>query len=145
SRRDLARATWSTPAQGFHVQDWYAVWAESEIGLYLGDVKAPYAAFPACWAGLERSFHTRVQTIRAAALWTSGRLAHVAGDARRARWCTRRLLREGVDYARCWGQLLAAGSARSEDDRDAARVRLGEAIGLAERNSEGLRLDSSHR
>ena len=134
ARRDLGNATWSPPSRGFHVQHWYAAWAEAELGLYLGHSSDALRSFPETWRGLERSFHTRIQTLRATALWTFGRLA-LASDVKdaRAAWSARRLGGEGVAYARAWSLLLGAAMELGRGQREAAVGMLREAIDVAER------------
>jgi hypothetical protein len=142
-RAALDAATWPIPKGAYHIQNWYAWRAGSELALYEGGDLAPLLAEQ---AALGRSMLTRVQTIRTESLWILGRLllsgADPAADVpRRVTAIAARLEKEDVRYAAAWAKCLRAGAAPSPDTWRAAHAAAADArmdlVAAAARLREG--------
>ena len=143
----LDAAAWTPPDGEYHIQHWYEWLARAELALYRGDVAE--ARFAPGFAALERSLLTRNQMLRAAAIWTRGRLAlaeaattenrkrraRLQAIARRA--CDR-LRRERTSYVDVFVSLLEGALAAQEGDAARARARFDEAARAA--REQGRRL-----
>jgi len=118
-----AMAAWS--AQGYHVQHWYQLIAETQIDLYQGDGERAYQRFVAGWPALRRSLLLQMQHTRIVAVHLRGRAALAGGlvatgseriaRLRLARECADRL-RRGTGWGRAMAALLYAGIERAEGD-----------------------------
>lgn len=159
AERDLESTTWSPPEGGYHLQHWWELEARTELALYRQRVPSDIEGLRHGFDGLSGSLLLRIQFVRANSRWVWGRLnlALARGESEpraalaEARRAGKRLLSEGVGYAKAWGLLLFAGvAAQTTDDKtvdllssaiavaekadmpllaEAARVRLGERIG----------------
>jgi hypothetical protein len=124
ARRDLSRTTWEPPYHTYHLQHWYRVRAETEIGMYEGRLD-DLGEWQDNLQALRRSLLTRIQTTRAESMWLGGRLSLHHADATRStsdlalasvRQAARGLQNERVPYAAAWaGMLLAAVAYRTGD------------------------------
>ncbi len=118
-----AMAAWS--AQGYHIQHWYQLIAETQIDLYQGDGERAYQRFVAGWPALRRSLLLQMQHTRIVAVHLRGRAALAGGLAARgserterirlARQCADRL-RRGTGWGGAMAALLYAGIAQAEGD-----------------------------
>ena len=72
-------AAWS--AQGYHIQHWYELIAETQIDLYQGDGERAYRRFVAGWPALRRSLLLQMQHTRHVAVHLRGRAALAGGLA----------------------------------------------------------------
>ena len=109
-----AMAAWS--AQGYHIQHWYQLIAETQIDLYQGDGEKAYQRFVAGWPALRRSLLLQMQHTRIVAVHLRGRAALAGGlrhgeprrDARSARARADRL-RKGTGWGGAMAALLLCG------------------------------------
>jgi hypothetical protein len=116
-----AMAAWS--AQGYHIQHWYQLIAETQIDLYQGDGERAYQRFVAGWPALRRSLLLQMQHTRIVAVHLRGRAALAGGLSatgnertarlRLARECANRL-RRGTGWGRAMASLLYAGIEQAE-------------------------------
>jgi tetratricopeptide (TPR) repeat protein len=140
AQADEAMSEWSKG--GFHLEHYYELLARAHALLYDGRAREAYAYVLARWPALRRSLlsltiqSTRIQTLHARA--RSAIAAAEEGGADRATLLrdaatmSRRIEREGVEWAAPWAKLLRAGIAtggatRGEGDERAAAL-LREAI-----------------
>lgn len=144
ARRDVERVRWLPPANGYHLQNWYAESARAEIALYAGDGRAGLARFRDVWRKLGRSFILRMRIHRHAATYAFVRLLVLVASERETpesertammREAKRRLA--GLDdpdvaFARVWHGLMAGALAHLEGDDARARTSLRAARALAD-------------
>ena len=123
-----AMAAWS--AQGYHIQHWYQLIAETQIDLYQGDGARAHQRFVAGWPALRRSLLLQMQHTRIVAIHLRGRAALAGGLSaagsertarlRLARECANRL-RRGTGWGSAMAALLYAGVEQAEGhDAEAA-------------------------
>jgi tetratricopeptide (TPR) repeat protein len=131
-----ASARWSR--QGFHVQHWFELLAQTQLDLYCGQGRAAHARVAKRWAGLARSMLLRVQLVRIEALHLRARsaLAALGDDAsdrggllREAARAARRLAQERTPMAAALAALVRAGLAAAAGDTGAALTSLRTATG----------------
>ncbi len=134
-----AFARW--PVRYDQLQGLNATTGEVLSRLYLGDARRAYEVITSRWRTFERAFLLRVQTLRTVSLCNRVRPTLALAAERRdealvraAEADARRLLREGVAYAACEGQLAMAGVARlrGQDERELA------ALEALERTAESI-------
>ncbi|HSY41525.1 MAG TPA: protein kinase [Polyangia bacterium] len=116
-----AMAAWS--AQGYHIQHWYQLIAETQVDLYRGDGESAYQRFVAGWPALRRSLLLQMQHTRIVAIHLRGRAALAGGLSatgsertarlRLARECANRL-RRGSGWGCAMAALLHAGIEQAE-------------------------------
>jgi hypothetical protein len=126
---------WS--AQGYHIQHWYQLIAETQIDLYQGDGERAYQRFVAGWPALRRSLLLQMQHTRIVAVHLRGRAALAGGlcatgneratRLRLARECANRL-RRGTGWGSAMAALLYAGIEKAEGDDSEAAAWIGRAI-----------------
>ncbi|HVZ87780.1 MAG TPA: AAA family ATPase, partial [Polyangia bacterium] len=146
ARREVheAMAVWS--AQGYHIQHWYQLIADTQIDLYEGDGAGAHRRFEEGWPALRRSLLLQMQHTRNVALHLRGRAALAGalasdGSTREARLRVARGSSRKI-APRGWGAamttLLEAGIARAEHRDAEATAGLGRAI--EQTGSHGLAL-----
>jgi hypothetical protein len=137
---DLDQSAWAAPAEGFHLQQWYELWARTECALYQGNALTAYDRLDPQFVALSRSLLLMVELVRVFAYWLRGRLALACAErapeqrrfVRVARQCSRRLRKIKPEYAQIGAAGIEAAIARQAgDDRLAVRL-LGEVSGRAE-------------
>jgi hypothetical protein len=119
ARREVEEAmrAWST--QGYHIQHWYQLIADTQTDLYEGDGEGAHRRLSAGWPALRRSMLLQVQHTQTVAVHLRGRAALAgagggtsgAAKAERlalARRCALRL-RRGTGWGAAMGALLLAG------------------------------------
>jgi serine/threonine protein kinase len=122
---------WST--QGFHVQHWYALIAESHVALYRGDAEQALALLTRRWSELVRSHLLRVHHTRVVALHLRARAAlHAACQSSGARRS------ELLSAARRDAQAL-----RRKDEQGGWARLLAELIELGSANCEGMPVEAT--
>jgi hypothetical protein len=126
ARADAATAMRGWSADGYHVQHWYELIAQTQVDLYSGDGPAAHARVTAGWPALRRSNLLRMQHTRIVATHLRARAALAAAAAadahtgRRAsllalaRSASARLERERNGWATAFSALLNAGVDRLE-------------------------------
>ncbi len=134
---NLALASWTPPADTFHLQHWYELEAQVERSLYAGAATAALAAQRETFAELDGSLLRRVQTVRATSRWLLGRL-HLAaaqetgsGDLQLVARLCRQLDRERTPYADVFASMLRAALARQRGSGDEAATHLRAAMSQA--------------
>jgi hypothetical protein len=123
ARREAREAMAAWSAQGYHIQHWYDLIAETQIDLYQGDGERAYLRFVAGWPALRRSLLLQMQHTRHVAVHLRGRAALAGGLAaagaertarlRLARACADRL-RRGAGWGSAMAALLYAGIEQAE-------------------------------
>ncbi|MEO6772436.1 MAG: protein kinase [Kofleriaceae bacterium] len=131
--KELERATWVPPADGFHVQHFHELVGWVEICLYRGSIDER-AQLADRFGRLERSLLTRISSIRVATCYARGRLA-IAGHlpAAEASRSARMLAAERNLQGNVWALVLDAcgAAAGAEPDAAARFVRAAEAAAQA--------------
>jgi hypothetical protein len=122
ARREAREAMAAWSAQGYHIQHWYQLIAETQIDLYEGDGEGAHRRFEAGWPALRRSRLLQMHHTRNVAIHLRGRAAlagALAGDGaaragrlRVARQAAGKLTRGG--WGGAMSTLLEAGIARAE-------------------------------
>ncbi|HLK39288.1 MAG TPA: AAA family ATPase, partial [Polyangiaceae bacterium] len=134
-----AMARWSR--RGFFVQHWYAMLAEVDIHLYLGDGAAAYERLQRDAASLKKSLLLNLQTVRAMTHYLRGRCSlasleasHAQRSARLAdaRRRARALEREGMGWTAPLAAIVGAGVANASGDAEKAVTLLREAARSAD-------------
>lgn len=139
ARRDGAEAAREWSADGFHLQHYnFEIFVDGQISVYLGEPAIAHRRITERWPVLRASLLTVIQHLRIEAIHVRARCALAAAlDARgseRADWLSsarrdaRRIAREVAPWARGWVELLRAGIAAVDGDRDRAVGRLREAV-----------------
>jgi serine/threonine protein kinase len=123
ARRETREAMAAWSAQGYHIQHWYELIAETQIDLYQGEGEEAYRRFVAGWPALRRSLLLQMQHTRNVAVHLRGRAALAGGIAaggaertarlRLARACANRL-RHGSGWGGAMAALLFAGIEQAE-------------------------------
>jgi hypothetical protein len=122
---------------GFQVEHFWEMLANGQTDLYAGDAEGAYARVAAAWKPLASSLLLRVQLSRIEALHLRGRVALAAARlpaadraalVASARRDARRCIREDMAWSTPLGQLLEAGAAAVEGERDRAMTALEHAI-----------------
>jgi tetratricopeptide (TPR) repeat protein len=146
-----AMAQWSH--RGFLLQHWYAMRAEADIELYVGEPRRAHARVLRDARALNRSFLLVAQFVRVSHSYLLARCAIAcvaaaeAGTSasrrhlRQGRRLASRLKRERLPHAAALSALLQAGIASVEGDRDRAVRSLREAIELSERATLGVHVE----
>jgi hypothetical protein len=131
ARREAEEAIRAWSPQGYHIQHWYGLMAQTQIDLYQGDGERAHARVEEAWLALRRSRLLMIQHTRVVALHLRGRAA-LAGAAaagggdssvgaarlRLARRCARLFAREGRGWGPALARLIQAGLACARRDRD---------------------------
>jgi serine/threonine protein kinase/tetratricopeptide (TPR) repeat protein len=134
-----AMARWSQ--SGFHVQHWYAMWAEANVDLYAGDGARARARLERDARALRRSMLLHSQMIRGFTAYLRGccAVASIAATpalrgARvgEARTMARQLRQERAAWAPTLAAIVHAAAANAAGARDEAIASLREALGHAE-------------
>jgi tetratricopeptide (TPR) repeat protein len=119
ARAELARARWSPPEGGFHLQHWFEARAQVDLALYEG------ASLDEATAASLRAFRgtpfMRLQVLRGENDWMAARLALVNGQAAEARRLVGRLRGERIGYIDVWADLVAGGLGDPRGFEQAAR------------------------
>ncbi len=97
ARRNVREAIDSWSQRGFHLQHYYALFAECQIDLYEGKREDAYERIQAKWGRLVRSMILRIQVLRIQAVHLRARVALAAARTRPAH--STRLLREAEQGA----------------------------------------------
>src|SRR6185312_8991504 len=106
-----AMAAWS--AQGYHIQHWYQLIAETQTDLYRGDGEGAYQRFVAGWPALRRSLLLQMQHTRIVAVHLRGRAALAGGvcatgTERTTRLRLARRCADGLRKGTGWSGAMAA-------------------------------------
>jgi eukaryotic-like serine/threonine-protein kinase len=139
ARRQLDDAAASWSVQGFHLQHYWLLIAESYLALLGGDAARAFARLRERWPELERSLVLRIPFARAELLHARGACAAAAAlragepAARRrlladAARCARDLERAGAEMARPLASLLRAAVASQEGGAPEAKRQLAAAV-----------------
>ncbi len=132
AREALREAVGPWSFQGFHMQHYWSLFAESQIDLYTGDGMTAWDRSNALWPNLGRSKLLRIQLVRVEARHLRARcaLAVAAADRDARQEClrnaerdARRIAKEGMAWSDPLADLLLAGvlAARS-DSSEASRM-----------------------
>jgi hypothetical protein len=132
AREELTRNMASLSKEGYHVQHNDALWAMTQVELYMGEGRAAWDLLAGSWPALSRSMLLRVQFIRVSMRHLRARcaLAAASGNSspatllRVAERDARSLEREGMPWASALAKLIRAGLSASAGDRDGALSRL---------------------
>ena len=134
ARRQIAEAMGGWSQQGFHLQHYYTLHAETDIDLYRGDVRAAQLRVADEWPRLARSLLLRVQLVRINSTHVRARslIARATAESgslqrsllRQAERDARRLAREKLGWADGDAELIRAGIANTRGDRDETVRRL---------------------
>jgi hypothetical protein len=131
---DESMAAWSR--QGFHIQHYWRLLAETRIDLYEGDGAAAFQRVDSHWALLRRSLLLRVQIIRIFSVHLRARAALAAARRSSEPWTllalarrdAKRLLREKLPMVDGLAHLVEAGVVRAQGDVEATRRLLEQAV-----------------
>jgi eukaryotic-like serine/threonine-protein kinase len=132
ARRALHEVTSAWSVEGFQIQDYWFLMAESFVQLYTGDGPGAWARMCSKWKSAAASLTMRFPANKAQLLHMRGCCALAAAEqsrngakrdlAREAERAARRLERVGVKYAAPFADLLRAGvAAQSGSDAEAAK------------------------
>jgi hypothetical protein len=122
-----------TTQEGFHLQHYFELLAQTQIDLYEGDAETAWRRVEAAWRTLERSYLLRIQSVRIEASFLRARVALASALATPAaapprlavaRRLARRLDREGAPWASAFAEQIRALLAVAAGDRAAAEARL---------------------
>jgi hypothetical protein len=122
-----------TTADGFHLQHYFELLAQTQIDLYEGDADGAWRRVEAAWKVLVRSYLLRIQSVRIEASFLRARAALALAMARppaarpllaEARRLARRLDRERAPWASAFAEQVRALIALAGADRAGAEVRL---------------------
>jgi hypothetical protein len=122
-----------TTAEGFHLQHWFELLAQTQIDLYVGDVAGAWQRLEVGWPLLTASHLLRVQNIRIESGYLRARVLlarHFAGSGdkrtlKEALGLARALDREGAAWAAALAENVRALVAMAQGDRAGAEERLG--------------------
>ncbi|HSS39794.1 MAG TPA: hypothetical protein VLT58_13590, partial [Polyangia bacterium] len=106
-----AMAAWS--AQGYHIQHWYQLIADTQTDLYEGDGEAAFERLMRGWPALRRSMLLQMHHTRTVAVHLRGRAAlagaiAASGEPRRERLDVARRAAARLRRARGWGAAMGA-------------------------------------
>ena len=148
ARQEATGAVRGWSAEGYHIQHWYGLIAETHIDLYEGDGPAAHARVTAGWPALRKSNLLRMQHTRVVATHLRARAALAAAAATEgsgrapllalARRSAARLERERTGWASAFAGLLHAGVDRLEGRPERSAEWLRRA--MSDCATEGLRL-----
>ncbi len=119
ARREARQAMAAWSAQGYHIQHWYHLIAETQADLYEGQAEAAFQRLMAGWPALRRSMLLQMHHTRTVAVHLRGRAALAgamvaSGEARAERLDIARRaavrLRRGAGWGTAMGALLLAGA-----------------------------------
>ncbi len=121
ARRETREAMAAWSANGYHIQHWYQLIADTQSDLYQGDGEAAFQRLTTGWPALRRSMLLQMHHTRTVAVHLRGRAAlagaaAATGAAREERLalaldCAKRL-RRGSGWGVAMGALLMAGIER---------------------------------
>jgi serine/threonine protein kinase len=120
-------------AEGFHLQHYFELLAQTQIDLYEGDADGAWGRVEAVWKVLGRSYLLRIQSVRIEASFLRARAALALALARpaaarpllaEARRLARRLDRERAPWASAFAEQVRALIAIAGGDRAGAEARL---------------------
>src|SRR5262249_30937073 len=122
-------ATQAWSQRKFHVENWWAMLSDRQIELYMGDAEAAYKAIEAQWPLLSGSMLLMVQLTRIEALHLRARAALMLATqkpAERKALCRAaasdagKIEKDKMRWAMPWVNLLRAGIAMTEGEKDRA-------------------------
>lgn len=132
AREDISQAMASWGRSGFHAQHSWELYTLGEVDLYSGNGTAAWKRIDDCWRPLRRSLLMGIQNVRiesrylrarsaiAAAIQTANKASWIRAALATARRDAARLDNEGAAWAAALSNLIAAGLATLDDDRDSA-------------------------
>jgi hypothetical protein len=129
------------PQGGFSVQHWYAMTAETDIELYVGDGPRARARFEREARALRRSLLLYAANARGMTAYLQGRCAIASIEAApaargarvaEARRIARRFDKDTATWAPTYAAILHAGADNADGDPDSAATWLREAVRRAE-------------
>ncbi len=141
ARRVVDELLRDAPPDRYTNAHWGALVSHVSLDRYAGDGRAAFRRMGEAWPALRRSLLLRVQLVRVFALFERALCALSAADAgggdgaalaRAATADARRLMREGVPYARALGRHALAGALAAQGRGPEALAELGAAIGECE-------------
>ena len=131
-----AMSGWSP--EGYHIQHWYGLIANTQIELYEGRAEEAHACIERAWPALAKSHLLRMQHTRIVALHLRARAALAAalpaGDTERARRlalarrCAERIGQQGRGWGPALAALIHAGALNAAGQREPGAQRLRAAI-----------------
>ncbi len=137
ARGIAAAAARAWTAQGFHLQHWYALEAETRLDLYAGRPRRALDRILTQWPALNRSMVLRVQVVRVSALQLRASACIATAEiepAERARLLrqaardVKQLFAQKVRWSEGIGLLLHGSIGACRGDTDEAILKLGKAI-----------------
>ncbi|HYV46009.1 MAG TPA: AAA family ATPase [Myxococcaceae bacterium] len=137
----LDASRWTPPEGGYHFQHWFELFARMNVALYRGEPDL-LRRFGKRLREVPLPMFQAMQIARTRTVAQGGRLAladgaRATGSARRAAAsaamrAARRVERERTGYGDAWAAMLRAGAAHLRGEREAAAVRLRDALARAE-------------
>jgi hypothetical protein len=137
ARTKTAAAMKKWSKQGFHLEHFYELLAETHVDLYTGDFEGAHGRLERSAGSLRRSLLLRIQSVRVLLWFMRGRAALGVATARpdrrpamlaEASACARRIAREGVEWGEPLAAWIEAGVAAVRGDVRAAARRASDAI-----------------